>query len=138
MLPNNYHRYGHENGATEINVAPLVDMVFILLIFFLVTTSFVKETGITVEKPTAAKSVQLEPQSVMIGISSTGDIFMGGKKIELVSVRMLVKEEIARNPEKPVIIVADGQSRNARLVDVIDECKLAGATKISLASERER
>ena len=137
MLPISYRRYGQDNGTTEINVAPLVDMVFILLIFFLVTTSFVKETGITVEKPTAATAEDLEQQSILIAISANGEIHMGRKKIELVSVRALVKEELVANPEKPVVIVADGQSRNASLVDVIDECKLAGAKKISLASEKE-
>ena len=137
MLPISHRRYGNDNGATEINVAPLVDMVFILLIFFLVTTSFVKETGITVEKPSAATAEELEQQSILIGISANGEIHMGRKKIELVAVRAMVREELISNSDKPVVVVADGQSRNARLVDVIDECKLAGAKKISLASEKE-
>ena len=137
MLPISYKRYGHDNGTTEINVAPLVDMVFILLIFFLVTTSFVKETGITVEKPSAATTEELEQQSILIGISANGEIHMGRKKIGLVAVRAMVREELISNSDKPVVVIADGQSRNARLVDVIDECKLAGAKKISLASEKE-
>ena len=137
MLPISYRRYGKDNGTTEINVAPLVDMVFILLIFFLVTTSFVKETGLTVEKPSAATAEELEQESILIGISANGEIHMGRKKIELVAVRALVREELISKADKPVVIVADGQSRNARLVDVIDECKLAGAKKISLASEKE-
>ncbi len=112
-------------------------MVFILLIFFIVTTSFVKETGVTVEKSTAASATQLEQQSIMIGITDNGDIFYNGDKTSLFALRAIVKSELLRQPDKPVIIIADENSRNATLIDVIDECKLAGAKKISLASEKE-
>ena len=137
MLSKSYNRYSSDSQATDINVSPLIDMVFILLIFFIVTTSFVKEAGITVEKPSASTIETLENQSVMIAIGADGDIYMGGEKQNLLAVRGLVKEQIIANPEKPVVIIADKDSRNSVLVDVMDECKIAGAKKISLATEKE-
>ncbi len=133
-----YQQYqNNSNNQTDINISPLIDMVFILLIFFIVTTSFVKETGITVDKPSAATADQLKDQSIMIGITANGEIFYSGKKTNLLSLRAIVKRELVAQEDKPVIIIADENSRNATLIDVIDECKLAGAQKISLASEKE-
>ena len=129
--------YQNQDQAVDINVSPLIDMVFILLIFFIVTTSFVKETGVVVEKPSASTAMDLERQSILIGIDDDGDIFMGGEKHNLLAIRGLVKEQLAATPEKPVVIIADGNSKNSVLVDIIDECKIAGATKISLAAEKE-
>ncbi len=131
------HYKSNGNNQTDINISPLIDMVFILLIFFIVTTSFVKETGITVEKPSAATAEQLKNQSIMIGITASGEVFHNGKKTNLLSLRAIVKRELVGQADKPVIIIADEDSRNSTLVDVIDECKLAGAKKISLASEKE-
>ncbi len=131
------HYNSNRNNQTDINISPLIDMVFILLIFFIVTTSFVKETGITVDKPSAATADQLKNQSIMIGITANGDIFHSGKKTNLLSLRAIVKRELVGKKDKPVTIIADANSRNATLIDVIDECKLAGAQKISLASEKE-
>ncbi len=136
MLPTIYNRYS-QSESTDINVSPLIDMVFILLIFFIVTTSFVKETGITVDKAQAATATELNPQSIMIGISANGDIFIGGEKLSLIGVRSIVRDEILGQSDKPVVIIADRNSRNSTLVDVIDECKIAGAKNISLASEAE-
>jgi biopolymer transport protein ExbD len=112
-------------GAPEINVAPLMDMVFILLIFFVVTTVFVEETGVEVQRPAAASAEDLEKSSVLIAVTREGRL-----------VRALVARELAER-QMPVIILVDKSARSGLLVDVIDECKLAGAQRVSIAARRE-
>jgi biopolymer transport protein ExbD len=122
--------------APAINVAPLMDMVFILLIFFVVTTVFVEETGVEVQRPTAASAKDLEKRSILIALTREGRIVYAGQEYTLNGVRALVARETAEN-DMPVIILVDEASRSGSLVDVIDECKLAGARTVSIAARRE-
>ncbi len=120
--------------SAELNIAPLIDMVFILLIFFIVTTSFVREAGIDVDKPSANTAKQLDRDIIQIAIAANGTVHMDGREVSLLSVRALVRERLQQR-ELPVVIVSDQDSRTQALVDVIDECKLAGAENISIATE---
>jgi biopolymer transport protein ExbD len=132
-------RRGIRGGGkgVEINMGPLIDMVFLLLIFFVVTTSFVKEAGIDVERSTAA-TAEIKPHSnIMIGISRDGDVYMEGKRIDIRSVRGLVERSLAEDPESGVIIVADKQSETGAVVRIMDQCRLAGAKNVSLAAKQE-
>ena len=129
-------RYLRDSEETGINISPLIDMMFLLLIFFIVTTAFVEEVGIDIQKPKAASAATLEKKSIMIGVSEDGRVVYGGKEIGLNGVRGLVSR-LLMGQDRPVIIIADGNSRSGVLVDVIDECKLAGAKKVSLATESE-
>lgn len=129
-------RYLKNSEETGINISPLIDMMFLLLIFFIVTTAFVEEVGIDVQKPKAASAALLEKKSIMIGVSEDGRVVYGGKEIGLNGVRGLVAR-LLTGDDRPVIIIADESSRSGVLVDVIDECKLAGAKKVSLATEKE-
>jgi biopolymer transport protein ExbD len=133
-----YQRYGGQSGNEnpEINISPLVDMVFLLLIFFIVTTVFVEETGVEVQKPKAASAQNLEKKSILLALTSDGQIVYGGREVRLSGLRGLISR-LLRDQEMPVIILADEQSRSGVLVDVIDECKLAGAKQVSIAAERE-
>ncbi|RLB10514.1 MAG: biopolymer transporter ExbD [Deltaproteobacteria bacterium] len=117
-----------------LNIAPLIDMVFILLIFFLVTTSFIKETGVDINRPVAATAVKKKGQSILIGITRDGRIYMNRHEIDIRSVRANVERELAENPESSVIIVADRDSRTGIVITVMDECKLAGAKNVALAA----
>ena len=130
------HRTRISERAPEINMAPLMDMVFILLIFFIVTTVFVEETGIEVQRPTAASAKDLERNSVLIAITRDGRIVYGGQEYTLNGVRALVAREMAER-QIPVIVLVDEAARSRALVDVIDECKLAGAKTVSIAARRE-
>lgn len=116
-----------------IDMSPLIDCVFILLIFFIVTTTFVEETGVQVDKPQASSGVQLEKSSILLAITDKGDVMYGGRSIGVGGVRARVKQLIAQE-DLPVIIQADRAAKSGILVKVIDEAKLAGATKVSLAS----
>ena len=121
----------------QIGIAPLIDMVFILLIFFLVTTSFVRETGITVNKPVAVSAQTLEKQSILVAITQRGTIHINERQVDLRSLGGMIRKALRRSPNRPVVIVADRKANTGRVVDVIDRCKLAGVKKVSLASTRK-
>ena len=129
-----FHNMAAEEGESAgIDISPLMDCVFILLIFFIVTTTFVDETGVEVDKPQAASSVHLEKNSIMIALTEKGEIVYGGQTIGISGVQPLVKRMLQKE-NIPVIIQADSGSQSGLLVRIIDEAKLAGATKVSLAS----
>ena len=115
-------------------MAPLIDMVFILLIFFMVTTSFVKETGIDVQRPTASTAALKEKGNILIGVSADGLVFLDRKQIDIRSVRAHVERCVAENPEGAVVIVADKASHTGVVIQVMDQCRLAGATNVSIAA----
>jgi len=126
-------------GTSEVNInmGPLVDMVFLLLIFFVVTTSFVKETGIDVQRSTAATAERKERGNIMLGVSADGQIYMEGKRIDVRSVRALIERALAEDPESGVVIVADKDSNTGTVVQAMDQCRLAGATNVSLAAKQD-
>jgi biopolymer transport protein ExbD len=126
-------------GGSEVNInmGPLVDMVFLLLIFFVVTTSFVKETGIDVHRSTAATAEMKERGNIMLGISADGQVHLEGKRIDVRSVRALIERALAEDPESGVVIVADKDSNTGTVVQAMDQCRLAGAMNVSLAAKRD-
>ena len=124
-------------GDTGIDMSAMIDMVFILLIFFIVTTTFVEETGVEVDKPQAASAVQLEKTSILIAITNKGEVVYGGREIGLGGVQPLVRRMLSKE-EVPVVIQADQTVPSGLLVRVIDAAKLGGAVKVSLATSAKR
>ena len=120
---------------SEINVSPLIDMVFILLIFFIVTTVFVEETGVEVDKPQAASAVSLEKNSILLAVTGKGQVVYGGREIGVSGVRPLVKR-MTQAEDMPVIVQGDETANYGIVLQVVDEAKLGGANSVSLASER--
>ena len=118
----------------DINISPLIDMVFILLIFFIVTTVFVEETGVEVEKPEAASAVKLEKNSILIAVTSKGQVVYGGKEIGVSGVRAVIRR-LTNKEDMPVIVQVDEGSNAGLVVRVIDESKLGGAKNISLSAD---
>lgn len=121
-------------SAAELNIAPLIDMVFILLIFFLVTTSFVKETGIEVSRPTAATAASQSKATILIAIDPGNRIYMDHREIDARAVRANVERALAENPEGTVVVVADRASSTGTVIEVMDGCRMAGASNVSLAA----
>ncbi len=126
-----------DSSRVDINMGPLIDMVFLLLIFFVVTTSFVKETGIDVQRSTAATAEVKERGNIMLGVSADGLVYYEGKRIDVRSVRAHVERALAEDPESGVVIVADKDSNTGVVVQAMDQCRLAGAQNVSLAAKRE-
>lgn len=122
-----------ENTEAGIDMSPLMDCVFILLIFFIVTTTFVEEAGVEVDKPQAASSVRLEKNSILLALTGKGEVVYGGREIGISGVQPLVKRMLQKE-DIPVIIQADAAAPSGLLVRVIDEAKLGGAGKVSLAA----
>jgi biopolymer transport protein ExbD len=120
---------------TEINMSPLIDMVFILLIFFIVTTTFVEESGVEVDKPSAASATRLDKNSIIFAVTSSGQVVYGGKEVGVGGVRPVVSRLCEKEP-MPVIIQTDKAAPAGVLVRVIDEAKLGKAKNVSLASEQ--
>ena len=120
----------------EIKIAPLIDMVFILLIFFIVTTSFVSETGISVERPAARSAEKLENQSILIGVGSLGEIYISGRRVGLFSLKPLLENKLRNQPKLSVVLVADKITPADLIVRVMDEIRLSGVKRIALATEK--
>ena len=133
-------RYSHteqESSAANVNLTPLIDVVFILLIFFLVTASFTKESGIDVNRPTAQTAVRQERGNLVIGVSKNGDIWIDNQKVDIRTIRAHIEHLHAQNPEGTVIILADKDARTGATIDVLDQVRLAGVTNVAIAASQE-
>ncbi len=119
----------------EVNLTPMLDVVFILLIFFIVTASFVKESGIDINRPAAATAVRKERGNILVAITPTGQIWIDRRQVDVRAVRANIERLHAENPQGAVVIQADRESKNGLLVEVMDAAKLAGVENISIAAE---
>jgi biopolymer transport protein ExbD len=127
-------RHAHSEEA-EINITPMLDVVFIMLIFFIVTTSFTKETGASIIKPQAEQAAALQNGTILIGVRPNDEIWMAKRPIELREVRQMVERAKAENPEGSVVIIADKGSRIGTVTKVMDQVKLAGVEGVAIAAE---
>ena len=118
----------------EIDMTPMLDVVFIMLIFFIVTTSFVKESGVTVTKPYAPTAVAKKNASIFIAIKEEGTIWVSKKEIDIKNLRGLIEDIRLENPEGQVVIQADKRSKNGILLKTIDAIKAAGVKDVSVAA----
>ncbi|MDY6934170.1 MAG: biopolymer transporter ExbD [Spirochaetota bacterium] len=118
----------------ELNISPLIDMIFILLIFFVVTTSFSRETGVEVNKPKASTAKTLSQENILIAVTSEGTIHILEKQVDLNQLSMIVKRLLNENPERQVIVFADRLAPSGEVVDVIDVCNLSGVKKVNIAA----
>ncbi len=123
------------NEDTEINITPMLDIVFIMLIFFIVTTSFTRETGASINRPIADQATSLRNGTILIGVKSNDDIWMGKRLIELRDVRSMVEQAKAENPKGSVVVVADRKSRIGTVTRIMDQVKLAGVQGIAISAE---
>lgn len=123
--------------GSEINLTPMLDVVFIMLIFFLVTASFVREAGIEVDRPEAQTISVDEAEAILIAISETSEIWMDNRMIDPRAVRANIERKRAELPDAPVVIRAARASQNNVLVQLMDASRQAGIYDISIADEPE-
>ena len=121
----------------DIDITPMLDIVFIMLIFFIVTATFVKESGIDVTRPDAETAVKQNRVAILIAIRDNNEIWINRRKIDLASVRANVEKLHAENPQGGAIIQADRQAETGVLVEIMDQVRLAGVGAISIAAEEK-
>jgi len=121
----------------EINMSPLVDVVFLLLIFFMVTTVFPEKDGIIIEKPESEHAVSLTDKNIIIKIDLNGKAYYQEKPVSINDLKRLLKVQLQMNSDLPVIIQADKQTKTDALIQVIDAAKTSGAKQLGLATDEK-
>ena len=128
-------RRARREEESEVNLTPMLDVVFIMLIFFIVTASFVKEAGIDITRPPAATAERKERGNILIAITNNDQIWVDRRQVDPRALRANIERLHAENPQGSVIIQADVESKNGLLVQVMDAARLAGVRSVSLAAE---
>jgi biopolymer transport protein ExbD len=128
-------RHADTQDETEVNITPMLDIVFILLIFFIVTTSFIRETGIDPQRPEAVTATKQERGNILIGVSASGQVWMDKRPVELGAVRQLVEQARNESPESSVVIIADERASTGIVIDLMDQVRLGGVLNISVAAQ---
>jgi biopolymer transport protein ExbD len=123
-----------KRGGFELNVVPLIDVVFVLLIFTILTSSLTKETGVSVDKPQAQSAGELNRQSILVAITREGTVHVNERQVDMESLQDVLRRMLAENALGEVVLIADRESNTGLLVGVMDACNLAGAKKISVAA----
>jgi biopolymer transport protein ExbD len=126
-----------EEEENEINLTPMLDVVFIMLIFFIVTATFIKEAGIQVERPDTVTAESQDDASILIAISPNDEIWIDRQKRDPRAVRSLLERLHAENPKGSIVIQADEESTHATLVTVMDAAKAAGVKNVSIATDND-
>ncbi len=127
-----------DTDMSEINISPMIDMVFILLIFFIVTTVFVQEPGVEVSRAHANSSHQLERNSILIAVTSSGTVHYGGSEVGVNGIRSIIQRFMQDNSEMPVIIQADASSPAQTVIRLLEQAKIGGAKYIHISTAKRR
>lgn len=128
-------RQDRRKNESEVNLTPMLDVVFIMLIFFIVTASFVKESGIEISRPGASTAVKKERGNILIAISANDQIWMNRRQVDPRALRANIERAHAENPQGAVVIQADKEAKTGLLIQVMDAARSAGVKEISLAAD---
>ena len=126
-----------DEEEAAIDMTPMLDVVFIMLIFFIVTASFVKEAGIDVNRPEAATAVQKDRANILIAISDKGEIWINKRRIDVRAVQANIERLHAENPQGTVVIQADKKATTETLIKVMDASRAAGVYDVSIAAQEQ-
>jgi len=127
-----------DDNEAAIDMTPMLDVVFIMLIFFIVTTSFVKEAGVEINRPRAESTATQGQNSILVAITNNNEIWINQHQVDPRAVRRNVERLKAESPESGVIIQADTDSKTGLLVEVMDQVKIAGIENIAIATQKGR
>lgn len=130
-------RRQQDTEESEINLTPMLDVVFIMLIFFIVTATFVKQAGQEVQRPEAITADEQKRIAILIAITDEDEIWINNKEVDVRSVRFVVERLHAENPQGGIVIQADEKSKSGVVIDVMDQLKLTGVPVISIAAEKD-
>jgi len=130
-----YTNVSQADDETEINITPMLDVVFIMLIFFIVTASFIKESGIEVDRPSAVTAVVKAKGNILVAITASGQIWIDRRQVDPRAVRANIERLHAENPQGSVVIQADKSSTTEMLIQVMDAARQAGVYNVSIAAQ---
>ncbi|MCW9025653.1 MAG: biopolymer transporter ExbD [Gammaproteobacteria bacterium] len=128
----------NSSADSDINLTPMLDVVFIMLIFFVVTTSFVKESGVEVNRPSADTAQSQDNANILIAIRPNGEIWIDGRAVDIRAVRATIERLRVEFPESQVVIQGDRAAPIGLLVKVMDQVRLAGITNVAIAADEGR
>lgn len=134
-MRNKHSPFGQEDESEEINLTPMLDVVFIMLIFFIVTATFIKEAGIQVERPDTITADPQEDAAILIAISGSDEIWIDKQERDPRDVRGIIERLHHENPKGSIVVQADEDSTNEVLIQVLEAAKAAGVTNVALASD---
>ena len=129
-------RRGPTDDDADINLTPMLDVVFIMLIFFIVTATFIKQAGIQVLRPDAETAEQKPTVAMLIAISPTGEIWIDKKRVDPATVRAHIEKLHAENPKGGLVIQADRKSTNEKLMTVLNAARAAGLQEVAISTEK--
>lgn len=130
-------RRGQSDEDADINLTPMLDVVFIMLIFFIVTATFIKQAGIQVNRPDALTAEQKPTVSMLVAISPNGEIWIDKKRVDPAAVRAHLEKLRSENPKGGLVIQADAQSTNEKLMAVLNAARAAGLREVAISTEKD-
>ncbi|KAA9129855.1 biopolymer transporter ExbD [Marinihelvus fidelis] len=126
-----------KDTVDDINISPLIDMVFILLIFFMVSTTFVKDMKLDLNRPAASTATTASTKAIRLYIDNAGDIYLDGEPVRVWVIQSRIRDLLAGSTGKSVLVITDDGVPAGRLVEVVDQARLAGATDVGVATVEE-
>jgi len=123
-----------DGGNAAINLTPLIDMVFILLIFFAVNSPFVRFPGVDVDQPVARSAVVQQSSTILIAVTDNGEVWIDGNQVDIRRLRGVIERMFVDTPDASIVVLSDQESRTGVVVEVIDQARLAGAERVALAA----
>lgn len=121
----------------NIDVSPLIDMVFILLIFFMVTTTFVKDMKLDLNRPSAASASQADSKIIRVYIDNTGDVYIDNQPVQIWAIQSKLRDLLRTATDKAVLVISDETIPVETLIDVVDECRMSGAKDVAVSTSKE-
>ena len=126
-----------KDDSQHVDISPLIDMVFILLIFFMVTTTFVKDMNLEINRPTASSATPASSKAIRVYVDKVGDVYIDEQPVKMWVVQSVVRDALKYSTEKSVLVVVDESVESGKLVNVVDQIKLAGAKDVGVATLAE-
>ncbi len=123
--------------VSDVDMSPLIDMVFILLIFFMVSSTFVKDMKLDLERPGASSASRASSKVIRVYIDNTGETYLDGQPVKTWAIQGKLRDMMRASTEKSVLVVTDDSIAVEKLIDVVDQCRLSGAKDVAVATKKE-
>ncbi len=129
--------YGYQDNSEGPNITPLIDVVFILLIFFVVSTTFIKDMSLKIDRPTASTSSAISGKEIRVYIDNRNNLYVNGEAVRIWILQGKLRDLLRGTTNKTVLVVSDKDVKVERLIEVVDQCRLAGAADVAAATKAE-